>query len=243
MLVLIIWFASMVALAPAAEIAQQALGLSFELFALVTVVPTVAAAFLLFRPQWLPRPWPGTGAGSLVVSVVASLAGVIAFALTAALLFGRVPTLPNTMAGLPVVLFIAIQGIGVLTEEIGWRGVAQRCGETFIRPWVFSALAGFVFGVTHLGYWSLGVQTVITFSVATMLMSLSITSVFCGFFWQRMVPATITHLGFNITLNSLEGAGNPVGVSPLIPVAAISMLGVAIGTNALLLQFLRNRQR
>lgn len=235
MLVLIIWFATMIALAPIAEVIQQAIGLSFEVFALITLVPAVAATIvLLIGPSWLPTVWSRGRVGAVIISTSAGLAGVAAFALTAALILGRLPSLPSHLAGLPIVLFIAIQGIGVVTEEIGWRGFAQRCGEHLMPPAVFSALAGFVFGITHVGYWSHGPIAVLTFAVATMLMSLTVTSIFHGSLWQRMIPATIVHLGFNTILNSMENNGTPLATSPITVTAAATMLAAAIAVSTLL---------
>lgn len=109
----------------------------------------------------------------------------------------------------------------------------QRCGESFARPVVVSAIAGFVFGATHLGYWGLGVIPVLTFALTAMLMSLTITTIFIGSFWQRMIPAVIVHFGLNLSITSLSQDGQPVGTSLGALAAASAMLLLAIGARSL----------
>jgi hypothetical protein len=58
----------------------------------------------------------------------------------------------------------------------------QRVGEQFAGPVVVSAIAGFLFGATPLGYWSLGVMPLLTFAITAILMSLTITTTFTGSF-------------------------------------------------------------
>ena len=111
--------------------------------------------------------------------------------------------------------------------------MVQGCGESFARPAVVSAIAGFLFGATHLGYWGLGVLSVLTFALTAMLMSLTITTIFTGSFWQRMLPAVIVHLGLNLSITSLSGTGEPVATSPGALGAAVAMVVVALLGRAL----------
>lgn len=109
----------------------------------------------------------------------------------------------------------------------------QRCGEQFAKPAVVSALAGFVFGATHLGYWSLGALPVLTFAVTAMLMSLTITTIFVGSFWQRMIPAVIVHLGVNLGIASLSASDQPLATTLTAVGAALVMLSLAVVGKAL----------
>lgn len=97
-----------------------------------------------------------------------------------------------------------------------------------------SAIAGFLFGVTHLGYWELGVLPVLTFTLTAMLMSLTITTIFIGSFWQRMVPALIVHLGLNLSITCLSDNSEPVATSLGALGAAAAMLLVAVVAKTLM---------
>lgn len=184
-LVLIMWATTLLVLAGLAPVVQAAVVPPFELLSLVMIAPSFACVVVLLVPSWMPQPWKRVG-GSTV--------------------------LPAEMGGAPLVLFLVLQAIGALSEEIGWRGVVQRCGGSFARPTVVSAIAGFLFGAIHLGYWELGFLPVLTFAFTAMLMSLTITTIFTGSFWQRMIPAVIVHLGHHLVTSDVDaGYKRPPG--------------------------------
>lgn len=153
-LVLAIWAATLVALAVLAPSAQAGLGVPFELLSLVMLAPALACAVVIILPRWMPTPWARTSAASVLVAAALSVIAVGVFLAVLAWSTGSSLTWPSGISGVPVLIFVALQTLGALSEEIGWRGVVQRCGERFGRPQVVSAVAGFLFGATHLGYWA-----------------------------------------------------------------------------------------
>lgn len=227
-LVLAVWAGSLLALAALAPMVQEALGVPFELLSLVMLAPALACAVVLARPAWLPRPWRRVEGRSVLLVALLAAAAVAAFVVVLSVATGRRPTLPVAPAGAPIATFLGLQAVGVLAEEVGWRGVVQRCGEAFARPAVVSGIAGFLFGATHLGYWSLGVMPVLTFALTAMCMSLTITTLFTGSFWQRMVPAVIVHLGLNLGLTAVAASDEAMATRPVTLAAAVVMLLVAV---------------
>jgi len=233
--VLVAWAAVLLVLAGVAPLAQAAVGMPFDLLALITLAPAAAALVVVVRPSWWPASWSPVTARAVATDSALALLAVAVFVAVLALSTGRRPDVGLDTAGAPVVLFLLLQAAGALGEEIGWRGVVQRCGEELARPWVVSAVAGFLFGATHLGYWSLGVGPVLVFAVAAMLMSLTITTLYRGSFAQRMVPATLVHLGVNLGVASLAPGDDPLGTSVHAVGAAAAMLAVTLA--------LRSRRR
>lgn len=232
--VLVIWAATLLVLAALAPAVQSALNVPYALLSLVMLAPALACTIVLVRPAWMPQPWPRASVRAVLVASALAALCVIVFLAVLTLVAGARPRWPTDTGGAPWMLFLLAQGIGALSEEVGWRGVVQRCGESVARPAVVSAIAGFLFGATHLGYWGLGILPVLTFALTAMLMSLTITTLFVGSFWQRMIPAVIVHLGLNLTLTSLSTAEASLGTSPGTLVAAAAMVGVAVLARALL---------
>lgn len=230
-LVLAVWSLLLVVFAGLAPVVQELMDVPFELLSVVMLAPALACLVLVVRPSWAPSGWPQVAWNRVLISVAIAIVAVAGFVVALALLTGRPPSWPSTDLGAPIGVFIAVQAIGVLSEELGWRGVVQRSGEQFARPAVVSAIAGFLFGATHLGYWSLGVLPVLTFAVTATLMSLTITTIFVGSLWQRMIPAVIIHLGLNLGLLALAEGDEPLAVTPQTLAATIVMLGVAAAVN------------
>lgn len=228
-LVLVVWATALLVLAGFAPAVQAALGLPFELLSLVMLAPAIACVVALIRPSWMPRPWKRASGPSVLLAAIVAVVAVAVFFVVLVLVTGSRPSWPTDTGGAPLGLFLVLQGVGALSEEVGWRGVVQRCGESFGRPAVVSAVAGFLFGATHLGYWELGVLPVLTFALTAMLMSLTITTIFAGTFWQRMIPAVIVHLGLNLSITCLSRDGEPIGTSLGALGAAAAMLAVTVG--------------
>ena len=225
---LAVWALLLAVGASLAPLAQSLLGVPFQLLSLVMVAPALAALVVVIRPEWAPAWWPQVAATRVIVSTVIALVAVLGFIVTLALLTGRSPSWPPADVGAPVAVFVAVQAFGTLCEELGWRGVVQRVGEQFARPVVVSAIAGFLFGATHLGYWSLGVMPLLTFAITATLMSLTITTIFTGSLWQRMLPAVVVHLGVNLGMGAIADQGEPLATTPWALGAAIVMLGIAM---------------
>lgn len=227
-LLLAVWALLLGLFATLAPMAQDLFGIPPELLSLVMLAPAVASLVVVVRPSWSPSPWPRVAWGPALTATGLAALAVVSFVVVLALLSGRSPSWPPTGIGAPVALYLVLQAVGALGEEVGWRGVVQRSGEHFARPAVVSAIAGFLFGATHLGYWSLGLVPVLTFSVTAMLMSLTITTLFVGSLWQRMLPAVVVHLGVNLGLSALAANDEPLATAPISLGAAAVMLAVAV---------------
>jgi membrane protease YdiL (CAAX protease family) len=227
-LVLAVWVLLLALGASLAPLVQSWLGVPFQLLSLVMLAPALAALVVVVRPDWAPAWWPRVAAMRVMVSSAIALVAILGFVVALVLLSGRSLSWPSADVGAPSAVFVAVQAFGVLCEELGWRGVVQRVGEQFARPVVVSAIAGFLFGVTHLGNWSLGIIPVLTFSITATLMSLTITTIFTGSLWQRMLPAVVVHLGVNLGIMALADPGEPLATTPWALGAAIVMLGIAI---------------
>ena len=234
--VLILWVVLLGLFAGVAPVAQAAFAVPIELLSLVMLAPAMACIVIIFRPMWMPAAWKAAVSQEVLTSALVAVVSVVGFVGVLALLTGRSPSWPPDTAGAPLVVFLVLQAVGVLSEEIGWRGVVQRCGEQFAKPAVVSAVAGFVFGATHLGYWSLGALPMLIFALTAMLMSLTITTIFVGSFWQRMIPAVIVHLGVNLGMGSLSVSDQPLATTWMGVGAAMAMLLLAAVGRSLISQ-------
>lgn len=241
-LLLAVWALALVVLAVLAPALQNALGVPFELLSLVMLAPALASLVAVVRPSWMPSGWVRVPNGRvLTVTAGAALAAII-FVATLALFTGRLPSWDAPGFGSPLWLFLMLQTVGVLGEELGWRGVVQRAGEQLARPAIVSAIAGLLFGATHLGYWSLGPLPVITFAVTAALMSLTITTLFEGTLWQRMIPAVVVHLGVNLGVASLADADEPLATT-LPALAAAAAAAAAMLVSALVVKGIIRRRK
>lgn len=242
-LVLAIWVALLALFAALAPIVQALLHVPFELLSLVMLAPALASLVAVVRPSWMPPWWDPRRASRVVMATVAACVAVIAFVVTLAAITGRMPSWDAPGVASPLWAFLPLQALGVLSEEVGWRGVVQRAGERFAPPVVVAAIAGFLFGATHLGYWSLGPVALLTFAVTATLMSLTIFTLFTGSLWQRMVPAVVVHLGVNLGIASLATAGEPLATTLPALAAAAAMLAAALAIRPLLVRFRRTSLR
>ncbi len=224
---LAVWLLTLIILAVVMPLIQKLSGLPFELISLIMLAPALASLVLLVRKSWTPTFWQAVPITLVIRASLIAIVVVSVFYLTLATLTGWQVQSPATGVTVPVTIFLALQLIGVFAEEFGWRGFVQRLGENFANPAVVSAIAGFLFGITHLGYWSLGFLSVLTFGTTAMLMSLTITTIFKGSLMQRMIPAVIIHLGVNLTISSLTYNGQPLATTFTALVAAMLMLAAA----------------
>lgn len=227
-ILLVVWAALLGICAALAPLVQDTAGLPYDVLSLVMLAPAIASVIVIVRPAWFPHGWRAVGIREVTLSAIFALVAVAVFAVVLSASVQRLPSVSFTTGGVPFLAWFAIQPIGVLAEEVGWRGVVQRAGEQLARPTIVSAIAGFLFGVTHLGYWGSGLVPVLTFGFAAALMSLTITTIFRGSLFQRMLPAVIIHLGMNLAIGSLAESGEALATSPAVLIAAASMFVVAI---------------
>ena len=229
---LVTWALLLGVFAVIAPILQEVSGVSFDALAFIMLAPAAASLIVLVRPKWFPSTWKATSVKPVLIASSIALLAVATYAVILSLSLQRLPTVSLLGAGAPLGLFLILQLIGVASEELGWRGVVQQTGEKLGKPWVVSAIAGFLFGATHLGYWQLGFSPVFIFALAAMFMSLTITTIFRGSFWQRLVPAIIVHFGVNMTIASLAQPEDPLATTLTALCASVGMFAVAFILNA-----------
>ena len=227
-LLLATWIVLLALFAALAPIGQAALRIPFELISFVMLAPAFASLVVVVRPSWMPPWWSPVRALRVAATTAAACVAVIVFIATLAALTDRVPSWDVPGIASPLWAFLPLQALGVLSEELGWRGVVQRAGERLAPPIVVATIAGFLFGATHLGYWSLGPIPLLTFAVTATLMSLAIFTLFDGSVWQRMLPAVVIHLGVNLGIASLAAPDEPLATTLPTLVAAMAMLAVAV---------------
>lgn len=212
-----------------APVAQSALGVPYELLSLVMLAPALACVVALVRPHWRRTPWQPGPASHVLVSALLAVGVVGVAVVPLALLTGRYPSLPDpSVIGAPLAVLVGLQAVGALGEELGWRGLAQRCGEEFAPPLVVAVLAGLLFGATHLGYWSYGLGTMAVFTLFAAMMSVTAMVLGTGSMAQRMVPAVLVHLGVNLSALAFAGPDSEPPTTPGAMVTSVVILGAAL---------------
>lgn len=193
------WFVATLLLSGAMLVAQQASGLSVDVFPLVMAAPTIAVAvawLVCGRPTFLRT--PRTDAATFARMMLASVAFTGFAYLGMAACAGRWGTLPP-VAGLSVAGVVALQLLGGLLEEIGYKGVLYTWLTSRFRTGVAIVAQGIVFGLIHMQYWSTGPVGVLTFLIGTAGLVAVIPAVWKGSFSQRMLAAGVMHGGVNLS--------------------------------------------
>ncbi|MCK0091612.1 CPBP family intramembrane metalloprotease [Rhodococcus sp. F64268] len=209
----------------AAPIVQDATGLSTDVLALVMLAPALASAVVwLAVRRDLPAPWPPVATRAIVWPTVLALVWIAVFTaglVAAGFSFGS----GIGVAGVPLAVVLVAQAVGALGEEIGWRGTLQHLAESRMSRWVAALLLGAVFGATHVGYWSEGPLFVAGFSLSTALMGLAMVLIARGSFAQRMIPATLIHLGLNLVTADAGGFDDPwLLIAPAAAATAVVLI-------------------
>ena len=163
------------------------------------LAPAIAAGmtWLAFR-RWLPAGQAPVTAPAFRRQLAAGFGWVLACYATLALLTGRPGSLPASVAGTPIAVVVVLQVLGALGEEIGYRGVLLTAFLQRFPASTAAILNGIVFGLIHIGYWSLGPVQVGTFVLSTIALVVAMTALYRGSFWQRMCVTTTVHAGANL---------------------------------------------
>lgn len=199
-----LWLLTLALLAAVAPGLQNTLGVPWEVLPLIMLAPALSAGVVVLAGRRrLPTPWPAVPTRALVSPVLLAVLFLAVFTTTAAIVVGRVPALPTQVVGVPLAAWLVLQTLGAFGEEIGWRGLMQRLGETVAPPPVVVLVLGTLFGATHLGVWPLGPVFLAWFTASSVLMCLAMLLVWRGDFWQRMIPATLIHAGTNVAVFAL----------------------------------------
>lgn len=172
-----------------------------DVLSIVMLAPALAAAVVwVSLRRWAP---PATARVSrprhLRALGLAGVWGVIFYAVLA-LLNGTVGQLPLSVGGVPIVAMLALQLLGALGEEIGYRGVLLRAMECKLPMWVAAVANGAIFGAIHSGYWSQGPAAVLSFIAGTVGLVVGMVAARSGTFWQRVSTTTTIHFCANIAM-------------------------------------------
>ena len=180
---------------------QSLTGPDPEVLSLVMLAPAVGAgaAWLLLRgrsPWTLPRARPG----AMVASLALAVAAVAIYFAALSILRGSGPVIPREVAGTPLLIFLLLQAVGALAEEIGYRGLLLHGLQRWLPRWVAAVVTGGLFGLWHVQYYALPPVQFAAFLLGTVALTLTMTTVMTGSFWQRMTVCTAIHLGANLAL-------------------------------------------
>lgn len=172
-----------------------------EVLSLVMLAPALGAgaAWLLVRrhtPWTLPRARPG----AVVVSLALAVAAVAIYFAALSILRGSGSVIPREVAGTPLPIFLLLQAVGALAEEIGYRGLLLHGLQRWLPRWVAAVVTGILFGLWHVQYYALPPAQFGAFLVGTVALTLTMVAVMTGSFWQRMAVCTVIHLGANLAL-------------------------------------------
>lgn len=204
---------------------QDATGLSADVLALVMLAPAIASLVVrLTVRDGLSGAWPAAAPAGPALSIVSAIVWVAVFTCGFVLTGAELDATGLTVAGTPLLVVLLAQTVGALGEEIGWRGTLQRIGEATAPRWAVAAILGAVFGATHIGYWSEGPGFVAGFTLAVVAMALAAVLLARGSFAQRMIPATLIHLGANLAI----AAGGGVRDAWLLVLPMAAATGIAL---------------
>ena len=180
---------------------QPMTALDPEVLSLVMLAPAVGAAvaWLLIRDR---EPWSSRSVSSprMTRSLLLAAAVVVAYFVVISVVRGSAPSVPAQVSGVPVAGFILLQTLGALTEEIGFRGVLLHGLQRWLSRPAAAVLTGVLFGLWHVQYYALPLLQFAAFVAGTVALTLTMTYVMSGSFWQRMASCTLIHLGANLAL-------------------------------------------
>ncbi|GGR51357.1 membrane protease YdiL (CAAX protease family) [Nocardioides luteus] len=200
-LTLTVWLVASLVAAVALLAIQPMTSLDMEAFSLVMLAPAIgaAAAWPLIRGR---GPWtlPTVASPALTVSLLLALAVVAAYFAVISVARGSAPSAPGHVGGVPIVVFLLLQTLGALTEEIGFRGVLLHGLQRWLSRPTAAVLTGVLFGLWHVQYYALPPLQLAAFVVGTVALTLTMAYVMVGSFWQRMASCTLIHLGANLAL-------------------------------------------
>lgn len=201
----VIWFALAAPLSLLASGWQEARGWpDGDVLEWVMLAPGIAAGLTwLAFGRWLPAGQAPVSAPAFRRQLAAGFGWVLACYATLALLTGHPGSLPASVAGTPIAVMVVLQVVGALGEEIGYRGVLLTAFLQRFPARTAAILNGIVFGLIHIGYWSLGPLQVGIFVLSTIALVVAMTALYRGSFWQRMCVTTTMHAGANLAIFAL----------------------------------------
>ena len=180
---------------------QSATGVDPEALSLVMAAPAIGAlpAWLIIRGHGFPGQQPDEGQ-RFAVNIGLSLVIVGVYFVVISIMRGNPPTVPAVVGGVSLPVFVALQAVGALAEEVGYRGVLFHGLRRWLSRPVAALIAGLAFGFWHVQYYSLPPLQFAAFVVGAVALTMTMASLMIGSFWQRMAVCTILHLGANLAL-------------------------------------------
>ena len=230
---LVLWSVVSMAAALGLLAVQPVTGPDPSILSLVMLAPAVGAAVCwVVARRGLPRS-PGPAPTRVFVRSLGLCALVIVvYFVVVAVVLGHPPTVPATVGGLPVVVMIGAQFLGSLGEEIGFRGLLLPGLMRWLPRPVAAVVVGILFGLWHVQYFGLPVLEHLAFILGTIALTVTMTYVMSGSFWQRMITCTIIHTGANLALAFAGGEqvsmtlfGGAIVIGGLIVVPLVLLLG------------------
>lgn len=200
-LVITVWAVTSSVAAGGLLAVQPVTGLSMEILSLVMLAPAIGAliCWAVLRKH-LPSFAGPAPAGRFLLAVVLAVAVTAVYFAAVSIIRGHPPQVPAKVAGTPVAVMILAQALGALAEEIGFRGILFHALRTKLPRFAAATVVGLAFGIWHVQYFGLPLLEHLAFILGTVALTVTMTYVMTGSFWQRMIVCTIIHLGANLAL-------------------------------------------
>lgn len=180
---------------------QPIIGPDPEVLSLVMLAPAIGTG-----PAWVVLRGRGVfifrraGPSALVAACAVSFGVIAVYFAVISFVRGNGPDLPAEVAGVPLILFVLLQVLGALTEELGYRGFLLHVLYRWLPRLPAAVIVGVMFGMWHVQYFGLPVMEFLAFFLGTVALTLTMAYLMVGSFWQRMAVCTLIHLGANLAL-------------------------------------------
>lgn len=205
-----VWAAVSVISAVTLILVQPFTPLSMNVFSLVMLAPGIGALAAAIYPGIPAGLFPARASrAEYGAARLAACVAVLVYFAVLSLLSGAPPELPAMVSGVPILAVIGVQFLGAFSEEIGFRGILQH---SLYRRWskpLTGVLVGLIFGLWHVQNFALPLGEHLLFLASAVVLNVTYTYLMVGDVWQRMVVATVVHVGINLALAyTLAGSGS-----------------------------------
>lgn len=198
---IIVWFLTSGLSAGVLLSLQSATGIDPEALSLVMLAPAIGAvpAWLITRGQGFPGRRSREGR-RFAVHIGLALVIICVYFAVISIVLGSWPAVPAVVGGVSLPVYVLLQAAGALAEEIGYRGILFHGLQRWLSRPVAAVITGVAFGFWHVQYYSLPPLQFLAFIVGAVTLTMTMTSLMVGSFWQRMAVCTLLHLGANLAL-------------------------------------------
>ncbi|MFF2550863.1 CPBP family intramembrane glutamic endopeptidase [Nocardia sp. NPDC058058] len=185
-------------------------GIDAAALSLVQFAPALGAltTWLAFRKTIAQALPPAISARLLSVNLLVTVTACVLFGLlitAAALLTNTTLTGPAPVGGVPFAVFIPLQLIGAVGEEIGWRGLMQPVLESRLTKLTAIAITGTTWALWHVQAFTAGPITALSFFIGVLAFATILGYLSTGTFPQRVLTAAIGHWLINLATCLLAG--------------------------------------